>query len=88
MVNDRLRAGVSDHSLRVDACGYGPDTCRFHMRLARITGALRGPDALRAVNRLSLFALGFALGLGMGLGMGLGLAQTLRRSTRTRRDNR
>lgn len=82
MVNDRLRAGVSDHSLRVDACGYGPDACRFHMRLARITGALRGPDALRAVNRLSLFALGFALGLGMGLG----LAQTLRRSTRTRRD--
>ena len=35
------------------------DVYHLHTRLVRITDALRDPDALRVVNRLSLLAQGF-----------------------------
>lgn len=42
------------------------DAYLFHTRLVRITEALRDPDALRAVNRLSLLAQGFGGGTRIG----------------------
>ena len=42
------------------------DAYLFHTRLVRITEALRDPDALRAVNRLSLLAQGFGGGTKIG----------------------
>ena len=42
------------------------DAFLFHTRLVRITEALRDPDALRAVNRLSLLAQGFGGGTRIG----------------------
>jgi uncharacterized protein len=42
------------------------DAYLFHTRLVRITDALRDPDALRAVNRLSLLAQGFGGGTKIG----------------------
>jgi uncharacterized protein with von Willebrand factor type A (vWA) domain len=42
------------------------DAYLFHTRLVRITDALRDPDALRAVNRLSLLAQGFGGGTRIG----------------------
>lgn len=42
------------------------DAYLFHTRLVRITDALRDPDALRAVNRLSLLAEGFGGGTRIG----------------------
>jgi uncharacterized protein len=46
--------------------GTGTDAYLFHTRLVRITDALRDPDALRAVNRLSLLAQGFGGGTKIG----------------------
>ena len=43
------------------------DAYLFHTRLVRITDALRDPDALRVVNRLSLLARGLAAGQRPGL---------------------
>ena len=42
------------------------DVYLFHTRLVRITEALRDPDSLRAVNRLSLLAQGFGGGTRIG----------------------
>lgn len=42
------------------------DAYLFHTRLVRITEALRDPDTLRAVNRLSLLAQGFGGGTRIG----------------------
>jgi uncharacterized protein with von Willebrand factor type A (vWA) domain len=42
------------------------DAYLFHTRLVRITDALRDPDGLRAVNRLSLLAQGFGGGTRIG----------------------
>ena len=42
------------------------DAYLFHTRLVRITEALRDPDSLRAVNRLSLLAQGFGGGTRIG----------------------
>lgn len=42
------------------------DAYLFHTRLVRITDALRDPDAMRAVNRLSLLAQGFGGGTRIG----------------------
>jgi uncharacterized protein with von Willebrand factor type A (vWA) domain len=42
------------------------DAYLFHTRLVRITEALRDPDALRAVNRMSLLAEGFGGGSRIG----------------------
>jgi uncharacterized protein len=42
------------------------DAYLFHTRLVRITDALRDPDSLRAVNRLSLLAQGFGGGTRIG----------------------
>jgi len=44
----------------------GADAYLFHTRLVRITDALRDPDPLRAINRLSLMAQGFGGGTRIG----------------------
>lgn len=46
--------------------GTDTDAYLFHTRLVRITDALRDPDALRAVNRLSMLAQGFGGGTKIG----------------------
>ncbi|TCM85721.1 vWA domain-containing protein [Rhodovulum steppense] len=45
---------------------FRADAYLFHTRLVRITDALRDPDPLRAVNRLSLMAQGFGGGTRIG----------------------
>jgi uncharacterized protein len=55
------------------------DAYLFHTRLVRITDALRDPDALRAVNRLSLLAQGFGGGTRIGGNLAAFNAQYARR---------
>ncbi len=54
------------------------DAYLFHTRLARITGALRDDDPLRALNRLTLLADGFGGGSKIGSNLAL-FAQTYAR---------
>ncbi len=55
------------------------DAYLFHTRLVRITDALRDPDALRAVNRLSLLAQGFGGGTRIGANLATFNAQYAKR---------
>lgn len=55
------------------------DAYLFHSRLVRITDALRDPDALRAVNRLSLLAEGFGGGTRIGANLATFNAQYAKR---------
>ena len=60
------------------------DAYLFHTRLVRITDALRDPDALRAVNRLSLLAQGFGGGTRIGGNLAAFNAQYARRLVNAR----